>query len=168
MPNIHLTLAGPPEAAYPNGGDEAYWMGQVAGALAAGLNSRGIALCWGPPQEEGALWLALCSQAAPPEREGQLKGPALCFRAGDSAGGRVARALAKALEEAYPQPELIQAREEPSLPELEAAPCPGVAVRLLYRDNPQDEAWLARSTGAAGQALARGLAQALKGLCPHA
>ena len=35
MPNIHLTLAGPPEAAYPNGGDEAYWMGQVAGALAA-------------------------------------------------------------------------------------------------------------------------------------
>ena len=25
MPNIHLTLAGPPEAAYPNGGDEAYW-----------------------------------------------------------------------------------------------------------------------------------------------
>lgn len=23
MPNIHLTLAGPPEAAYPNGGDEA-------------------------------------------------------------------------------------------------------------------------------------------------
>ena len=125
MPNIHLTLAGPPEAAYPNGGDEAYWMGQVAGALAAGLNSRGIGLCWGPPQEEGALWLALCSQAAPPEREGQLKGPALCFRAGDSAGGRVARALAKALEEAYPQPELIQAREEPSLPELEAAPCPG-------------------------------------------
>ena len=86
MPNIHLTLAGPPEAAYPNGGDEAYWMGQVAGALAAGLNSRGIGLCWGPPQKEGAFWLALCSQAAPPEREGQLKGPALCFRAEDSAG----------------------------------------------------------------------------------
>ena len=160
MPNIHLTLAGPPEAAYPNGGDEAYWMGQVAGALAAGLNSRGIALCWGPPQEEGALWLALCSQAAPPEREGQLKGPALCFRAGDFAGGRVAHSLAKVLEEAYPQPELIQAREEPSLPELE--------VRLLYRDNPQDEAWLARSTGAAGQALARGLAQALDALRSHA
>lgn len=53
MPNIHLTLAGPPEAAYPNGGDEAYWMGQVAGALAAGLNSRGIALCWGRPRRRG-------------------------------------------------------------------------------------------------------------------
>lgn len=168
MPKIYLTLAGPPEATYPNGGDEAYWMGQVAGALASGLHSRGISLGWGPPEAPGALWLALCSQAAPPEREGQLKGPALCFRAGDFAGGRVAHSLAKALEEAYPQPELIQAREEPSLPELEAAPCPGVAVRLLYRDNPQDEAWLARSTGAAGQALARGLAQALNGLCPHA
>ena len=168
MLNIHLTLTGPPEAAYPNGGDEAYWMGQVAGALAAGLNSRGIGLCWGPPQKEGALWLALCSQAAPPGRGGELVGPALCFRAGDFAGGRVAHSLAKALEEAYPQPELIQAREEPSLPELEAAPCPGVAVRLLYRDNPQDEAWLARSTGAAGQALARGLAQALDALRSHA
>ena len=34
---------------------------------------------------------------------------------------------------------------------------PGVAVYLLYRDNPQDEAWLARSAGAAGKALAQGL-----------
>ena len=32
-----------------------------------------------------------------------------------------------------------------------------VAVYLLYRDNPQDEAWLARSAGAAGKALAQGL-----------
>ena len=54
------------------------------------------------------------------------------------------------------------------MPELEGLPGAGAALRLLYRDNPQDEAWLARSTGAAGQALARGLAQALKGLCPHA
>ena len=62
----------------------------------------------------------------------------------------------------YPQPELITLEEAP----LESLPGPGVAVYLLYRDNPQDEAWLARSTGAAGQALARGLAQALKGLWP--
>ena len=32
---IHLILSGPQEAPYPNGGDEAYWMGQVAGALGA-------------------------------------------------------------------------------------------------------------------------------------
>ena len=29
MPTIYLTLAGPQQAPYPNGGDEAYWMGQV-------------------------------------------------------------------------------------------------------------------------------------------
>ena len=40
---------------------------------------------------------------------------------------------------------------------LESLPGPGVAVYLLYRDNPQDEAWLARSAGAAGKALAQGL-----------
>ena len=68
MPKIHLLLRGPAAAPYPNGGDEAYWMGQVAGALASHLGQEGIPLEWGPPQEEDALCLTLSSQAAPPER----------------------------------------------------------------------------------------------------
>ena len=73
MPKIHLLLRGPAAAPYPNGGDEAYWMGQVAGALASHLGQEGIPLEWGPPQEEDALCLTLSSQAAPPKLEGQKR-----------------------------------------------------------------------------------------------
>ena len=136
---IHLILSGPQEAPYPNGGDEAYWMGQVAGALAAHL--------------QDGFTLALSSQASPPQREGRQKGPALLWRPGDALGRRAAEAIAFQLAQVYPQPELITLEEAP----LESLPGPGVAVYLLYRDNPQDEAWLARSAGAAGKALAQGL-----------
>ena len=150
---IHLILSGPQEAPYPNGGDEAYWMGQVAGALVSHLNPRGIPLAWGRPEQPEPLWLALSSQAAPPEQEGRQKGPALLWRPGDALGRRAAEAMAFQLAQVYPQPELITLEEAP----LESLPGPGVAVYLLYRDNPQDEAWLARSAGAAGKALAQGL-----------
>ena len=39
---IHLILSGPQEAPYPNGGDEAYWMGQVAGAITQVLSVEEI------------------------------------------------------------------------------------------------------------------------------
>ena len=164
MPKIHLLLRGPAAAPYPNGGDEAYWMGQVAGALASHLGQEGIPLEWGPPQEEDALCLTLSSQAAPPELEGQKKGPVLVVRPGDALGWEAAAALAQQLRQVYPQPELVTLEEGP-VPELEGLPGAGAALRLLYRDNPQDEAWLARNTGAAGKALAQGLSQAAS---PHA
>ena len=164
MPKIHLLLRGPAAAPYPNGGDEAYWMGQVAGALASHLGQEGIPLEWGPPQEEDAMCLTLSSQAAPPELEGQKKGPVLVVRPGDALGWKAAAALAQQLRQVYPQPELVTLEEGP-VPELEGLPGAGVALRLLYRDNPQDEAWLARNTGAAGKALAQGLSQAAS---PHA
>ncbi len=163
MPTIHLTLAGPMNAPYPNGGDEAYWMGQVAGALASHLTQKGIALSWG--QGEGRspwdLCLVLGSQAAPPEQEGQRKGPVILSRAGEVLSGRTAEALAAQLGQVYPQPELLTLEKKEFVPELAGVSGPGVAVRLLYRDNPQDEAWLARNAGAAGKALALGLSQAL-------
>ena len=45
----------------------------------------------------------------------------------------------------------------------EGDPRPGVALRLLYRDNPQDEAWIVRNTGPVGKALAQGLEEACRG-----
>lgn len=107
----------------------------------------------GLPQGADGFTLALSSQASPPQREGRQKGPALLWRPGDALGRRAAEALAFQLAQVYPQPELITLEEAP----LESLPGPGVAMYLLYRDNPQDEAWLARSAGAAGKALAQGL-----------
>ena len=55
---IHLILSGPQEAPYPNGGDEAYWMGQVAGALAAISMPGGFPWRGGCPRGRMAsLWL---------------------------------------------------------------------------------------------------------------
>ena len=68
----------------------------------------------------------------------------------------------------YPQPELLQVVEEDALPELGEGSVPGVLVRMLYRDNPQDEAWLTRNTGAVALALARGLAEVLGAPFQHA
>lgn len=85
-------------------------------------------------------------------------------RPGDALGWKAAAALAQQLRQVYPQPELVTLEEGP-VPELEGLPGAGAALRLLYRDNPQDEAWLARNTGAAGKALAQGLSQAAS---PHA
>lgn len=164
MPKIYLTLIGPQDAPYPNGGDEAYWMGQVTGALAAHLNQMGIPIAWGLPEDPEALCLGLSSQAAPPEQEGRKKGPSLLYRRGDSLGKRVAEALAASLAQVYPQPELVAVEEGP---ELEGLPGVRVELQLLYRDNPQDEAWLVRNTGPVGKALALGLAWAL-GAVPHA
>ena len=163
MPNIHLTLAGPLDAPYPNGGDEAYWMGQVAGALASHLTQRGIALCWGKGEKMSHLDLRLVlgSQAAPREQEGRKKGPAVLSRAGEVLSGRAAEALAAQLGQVYPQPELLTLEKRDFIPELAGYSGPSVAVRLLYRDNPQDEAWLSRNTGVVGKALAVGLSQAL-------
>ena len=104
---IHLILSGPQEAPYPNGGDEAYWMGQVAGALAAHLHAGGLSLAWGLPQGADGFTLALSSQASPPQREGRQKGPALLWRPGDALGRRAAEAMAFQLAQVYPQPELI-------------------------------------------------------------
>ena len=115
---IHLILSGPQEAPYPNGGDEAYWMGQVAGALAAHLHAGGLSLAWGLPQGADGFTLALSSQASPPQREGRQKGPALLWRPGDALGRRAAEAIAFQLAQVYPQPELITLEEAPleSLP----------------------------------------------------
>ena len=108
---IHLILSGPQEAPYPNGGDEAYWMGQVAGALAAHLHAGGLSLAWGLPQGADGFTLALSSQASPPQREGRQKGPALLWRPGDALGRRAAEAMAFQLAQVYPQPELITLEE---------------------------------------------------------
>ena len=159
MANIHLILAGPPQAPYPNGGDEAYWMGQVAGALASHLAQWGVPFSWGPPEGPGGLCLALSSQASPPPLEGRRKGPNVLFPAADPAARRAALSLAGALRQAYPQPEFLTLEALASVAELKGLPGTGVAVRLLYRDNPQDEAWLTRNAGAAGKALAQGLAR---------
>ena len=122
MPTIYLTLAGPQQAPYPNGGDEAYWMGQVAGALVSHLNHRGIPLAWGRPEKPEALWLALSSQAAPPEQEGQKKGPLVLFQEGDPQSQRMAACLAAHLAQGL-SPAGVPAAGGPA-PDPGAGRCP--------------------------------------------
>lgn len=170
MAAIIFTMPGAPDAPYLNGGDEAYWMGQIHGALASHLSHNGISLVYETPGEgaPGDFQVALCSQQAPASQEGSRKGPCLCFRRGDAQGAWGAGILGEHLGRVYPQPELLQVVEEDALPELGEGPVPGVLVRLLYRDNPQDEAWLTRNTGAVALALARGLAEVLGAPFQHA
>lgn len=161
---IHLILSGPQEASYPNGGDEAYWMGQVAGAL-AGPSPRQGGFPWrGGCPRGGWLHFGSFLPGVAPQREGRQKGPALLWRPGDALGRRRREAIAFQLAQVYPQPELITLEEAL----LESLPGPGVAVYLLYRDNPQDEAWLARSAAPPGRlwprAWAPWMAEALSSL----
>ena len=89
MAAVILTMPGPPGAPYPNGGDEAYWMGQVRGALASRLAHNGIALLFGFPEEPspGDFHLALCSQQAPPGKRAPGRGRACCAGPGTARAG---------------------------------------------------------------------------------
>ena len=84
MAAIIFTMPGAPDAPYLNGGDEAYWMGQIHGALASHLSHNGISLVYGTPGEgaPGDFQVALCSQQAPASRRAPGKAPAFVFAGG--------------------------------------------------------------------------------------
>ncbi len=148
---------------YPNGGDEAYWMGKIAAAMAAPLASRQISLAETGEEEGCGLTIQLRSHAAPQEIEAKIKGAEVFYYAYSPAGKRAADLVTAAIKAVYPQPELVESSPTAAPEELRTSKVPALLIKLGYHDNPQDEAWLVNSTEAIAASLAQAAADFLGG-----
>lgn len=161
MKRVYLYPAGGENKEYPNGGNEKYWMELIAVSLERRL---AVAVPESPLEDgpEGqALRLALCSQTAPPEQEGRFKGPHACYLESSREGKRAAEIIAESLRKIYPEPELVGIAPDEEVSRWEAEGAPAVWVKLAYRDNPQDEAWLTNNLETIAQSLAQAAAEFL-------
>lgn len=173
MAKLYLSLPSRPGEEYPNGGEERYWIGKVADGLEAALSDSGVKpfripedpeesrLLRAANREESCLYLTLCSQTAPTDSAGQRKGADVCYREQSAAEKAAAELFAARLKEIYPQPELAGTRPVSGTEsQLDQEP-PMLLIKLAYRDNPQDEAWLVNSTMEIGEKLAQAAAEVL-------
>lgn len=164
MPNISIRPSQRPDK-YPNGGDESYWMGQVAGELEKRLQAWGIHCL--PDREDGTLpencglFLYLGSHAAPEEIEARIKGTEIHYYEYSPAGKRAAEIFARYIKSVYPQPDLVEVSHTAAREELSAAQAPALLIKLGYHDNPQDEAWLVNNIDTIADRLAAAAADFL-------
>lgn len=163
MPAICLKPSTRPDE-YPNGGNEAYWMGRIAGAMIPKLESWGVEAAG---QGDCGLSLTLRSHAAPQEIEAKIKGAEVYYYAYSPAGKRAAEIFTQAIKSVYPEPALVESAPTPVPEELRDTRSPALLVKLGYHDNPQDEAWLVNNVEPIAAALARAAADFL-GASPDA
>ncbi len=173
MAKLYLSLPSQPGEEYPNGGEEQYWIGKIADSLEAALSDSGVKpfripaspeenrLIQAANQGESCLYLTLCSQTAPPDTAGQRKGSDVCYREQSASEKAAAELFAARLKEIYPQPELAGTRPLSDTEPMGEQEPPMLFIKLAYRDNPQDEAWLVNSTWEIGEKLAQAAAEVL-------
>ena len=173
MAKLYLSLPSQSGEEYPNGGEEQYWIGKVADSLEAALSNSGVKpfripgsvkegrVLRAANRGENCLYLMLCSQTAPPDSAGQRKGSDVYYREQCGVEKAAAELFAARLKEIYPQPELEGTRPVSETEEQEKDASPTLLIKLAYRDNPQDEAWLVNNTIEIGEKLAQAAAEAL-------
>ena len=166
MTKITLSLPAQPGEEYPNGGGEGFWMGQIADRMTRLLSETGTELTRVFSEQSkpavfpagSDLCLTLCSQTAPADTAGQVKGLDVCYGEHSASGKQAAEVFAERLKEVYPQPELAGPRPVSDESTVPSENTPVLTVKLAYHDNPQDEAWLVNST----EEIAEKLAEASK------
>ncbi|RKJ41833.1 hypothetical protein D7X94_02475 [Acutalibacter sp. 1XD8-33] len=148
--------------AYPNGGDESYWMRKIASAVETALSRLGVCcVLEGDPPPDCGLCLYLCSHAAPAEMEAKIKGADVFYYKYSPAGRRAAEVFSACLKGLYPQPELVEASPTAAREDLANAKAPALLLNLCYHDNPQDEAWLVSNVDVISAGLAKTAAEFL-------
>ncbi len=173
MPKLYLDPPVKPGAEYPNGGNEQYWINKIADAMKLLFPEYGVEItCSAPNMSEKTairlanaencdLYLALRSRQAPAGSAGPVKGLDVCYYEYSAAGKQAAETFAGRLKEIYPEPGLVGARPSTGLPELRETQAPALLIKLIYHDNPQDEAWLTNSTDQIAGQLVKAAAEFL-------
>ena len=169
MPIIYLSPSTQENNYYVTGGTEEYYMNLLADAMVPYLISNGIQYVRNTPDMTAGssirqanrgnydLYLALHSNAAPPELEGKIKGPDVYYYQYSEKGKRAAGIIADNLKKIYPEPGLVDTVPNTTLAELTKTNAPAVLVELAYHDNPQDEVWITNNI----EGIARNLAQSV-------
>lgn len=154
MPRIYLSPSTQESNPYISGGSEEYYMNLLADDLEPYLISNAIAFQRNTPQMTAAssirqanagvfdLYLALHSNASPPQSAGQNRGPVVFYYPTSAFGKRAAEIFARNLRVIYPQPQLVKTMPTTSLGEVSKSRAPAVLIEIAYHDNAQDAAWI--------------------------
>ena len=103
------------------------------------------------------FYLALHSNASPPESSGDNRGIIAFYYPGSPDGQRGAELIAEELREIYPLPQLVYARPITTLGEVRRPRAPAVLVEIGYHDNYQDAIWINNNRPEIAEAIAKAL-----------
>ena len=120
MPFLYLSPSTQEANEYVTGGSEEYWMNQLADQMVPWLEASGVNVTRNSPAMTAAssirasnagnydFHLALHSNAAPPNRYGQVRGTDVYYYPGSTDGLRMAEIIADNLRQIYPLPQRVQ------------------------------------------------------------
>lgn len=171
MPYLFLSPSTQQFNPYVTRENEEYWMNLLADRMEPYLLASGIGVVRNDPDKTAAaaiqqsnagtydFHLALHSNAAPPERSGQVRGVDFYYYPTSADGLRMAELLVEAVKPIYPLPELVRALPTTSIGEVRRTKAPSVLAELGYHDNEADALWIEDNLEGIAKALARGVSE---------
>ena len=171
MPYLFLSPSTQEFNPYVTTQNEEYWMNLLADRMEPYLLSSGIGFTRNDPDQNAAaairqsnagtydFHLALHSNAAPPEKSGQIRGVDFYYYPSSTQGLRMAEILTEEIRKIYPLPELVQPRPTTLIGEVRRTRAPSVLAELGYHDNPEDAQWIEDNLDRIAQALVRGVCE---------
>ncbi len=154
---------------YLGGGNDRYYMNQIADAMEPLLRTNGIRFTRSEPgmmlgqtiRESNSgyydLHLALRSNASPENLAGRLMGADVFYYSYGARGKHAAEMLAETYKKIYPDPVLVKAVPTNRMPEVTKTNAPAVLVETAYHDNERDVMWLKRNIPAIAVNLVEGI-----------
>ncbi len=171
MPYLFLSPSTQEFNPYVTTQNEEYWMNLLADRMEPYLLASGIGFTRNDPDQNAAaairqsnagtydFHLALHSNAAPPEKSGQIRGVDFYYYPTSADGLRMAEILTEEIRKIYPLPELVQPRATTLIGEVRRTRAPSVLAELGYHDNPEDAQWIEDNLDRIAQALVRGVCE---------
>lgn len=154
MPKVFLSPSTQEWNPYTGGGNEEYYMNQIADRMEPYLRSSGITYVRNDPNRNvsGAIadsnagefdvHLALHSNAAPESLSGQLRGIDIYYSPNDKYSQMLAVITANNFMSIYPLPDKCTTRPTTSLGEVTQTKAPAILCEIGYHDNEQDAEWI--------------------------
>ncbi len=170
MPSVYLNPSNQKNE-YITGGNEEYYMNQIADAMMPYLRGSGIDVTRSKPGEDLSkdieesnagnydLYFGLQTTTSPEYLTGILQGPSMIYYAEDPEGQDAAIIIADNLRAIYPRPNLVTTIPSRTLPELKDTMATSVIASLGYHDNILDAMWIQDNISAIGRILALGISQ---------
>lgn len=171
MPIIYLSPSLQPFNEYLGGGNEQYYMNQLADAMEPYLRASGIRYVRNKPgtslgqaiSESNSdyydLHMALHSNSSPEELAGILMGTDDYYYVSSKLGQRAADIIAENYKKIYPTPALVKTVPTSTLAELRRTTAPAVLIETAYHDNVEDVEWLKNNINPIAANLVQSLTQ---------
>ena len=171
MPFLYLSPSTQEANEYVTGGSEEYWMNQLADQMVPWLEASGVNVTRNSPAMTAAssirasnagnydFHLALHSNAAPPNRYGQVRGTDVYYYPGSTDGLRMAEIIANNLRQIYPLPQRVRTVATTGIGEVRLTRAPSVLLELAYHDNTADANWITGNLPTIARSLAESVTE---------